>query len=173
LSATTTAKGSKVKLASGSFTPKAPDSTTHLSPKGSGKVTVTLPRSVKPGTYKVTLTAKTPQGGTATGVAKLKVTKPTLKLGAVKPNGSNGTATMKVKVPGAGKLTIGGNGVAPVTLTVKSKKAKTVKVTIASSGAASAQLAGSGSAKVKVKATFKPTSGISVSKSKSVVLKLG
>jgi hypothetical protein len=173
LSATTTAKGGKAKTSPTSFAPKIPNSTTHLSPKGTGKVTVSLPRGIKPGTYKVTLTAKAPQGGTATGVAKLKVTKPTLKLSGAKPNKSNGTATLKVKVPGAGKLTIGGSGVVPVKLKVKSKKAKTVKVTIAASGAAGAQLAGSGSAKLKVKATFKPTSGISVSKSKSIVLKLG
>ena len=44
---------------------------------------------------------------------------------------------------------------------------------VASTGSASARSAGPASVKVKVKATFKPTSGISVSKTKSIVLKLG
>ncbi len=54
----------------------------------------------------------------------------------------------------------------------KAKKAKTLKVKIASAGSASALLDRAGSVRVKVKATFKPTSGISVSKTKSIVLKL-
>ena len=133
-------------------------------------MTVSLPKKIKPGTYKVTLTATTPQGGVTTGVAKLKVTKPKLKFGAVKLDPAKGTATLKVKVPSGGKLTIAGKGVAKVKK--KAKKKKTLKVKIASTGSASAQLGSSGSVKVKVKATFKPTSGISVSKTKSIVLKL-
>ena len=170
LSATTSAKGGKAKLASKTFTPGAPDPTTHLSPTTPGKVTVSLPPKIKPKTYTVTLTATTPQGGIATGVAKLKVTKPKLKFGAAQLNTGKGTATLKVTVPGAGKLTIAGKGVAKVKK--KAKKKKTLKVKIAPTGSAGAQLDSSGSVKVKVKATFKPTSGISVSKTKSIVLKL-
>ncbi len=170
LSATTTAKGGKAKPTSASFTPGAPDPSTHLSPSATGKVTVSVPRSIKPGTYTVTLAAATAQGGTVTQVGKLKVTKPKLKLGAVALDATKGTATLKVKVPGGGTLTITGKGVA--TAKKKAKKAKTLKVRIASTGSAGAQLSKSGSVKVKVKATFKPTSGISVSKTKSIVLKL-
>ena len=55
LSATTTAKGGKAKTASASFTPAGQT--------GSDKVTVSVPKKTKPGTYQVTLTAQTPQGG--------------------------------------------------------------------------------------------------------------
>ena len=155
-------KGGKAKPASASFTPTGPN--------GSDKVTVSVPKNVKPGTYQVTLTAQTPQGGVATGVGKLKVTKPKLKLGKVKLNPTKGTATLKVKVPSGGKLTISGKGVKKVKK--KAKKAKTLKVTIASTGSTHAKLDSSGKVKLKVKATFKPSSGISVSKTKKIVLKL-
>jgi hypothetical protein len=162
LSGTTTAKGGKAKPASTTFVPTGPTK--------SEKVTVSVPKKTKPGTYQVTLTAQTAQGGVATGVGKLKVTKPKLKFGGVKLNLSNGTATLKVKVPSGGKLTISGKGVKK--LKKKSKKAKTLKVKIAASGNSSATLSRVGKVKVKVKATFKPSSGISVSKTKSITLKL-
>jgi hypothetical protein len=161
LSATTTVKGGKTKLGAASFTPGPPN------PKS--MVTVSVPRQAKPGTYSVTITAMTPQGGTATQVAKLKVTKPKLKFAGVKLNAADGTATLGVKVPSGGRLTIAGKGVAQVKK--KAKKAKTLKVKIASTGSASARLGTAGSVKLKVKATFKPTSGISVSKTKPIVLK--
>jgi hypothetical protein len=44
---------------------------------------------------------------------------------------------------------------------------------ITPTGSAAAKLRSSGRVKLKAKATFKPTSGISVSKTKSIVLKLG
>jgi hypothetical protein len=158
LSATTTAKGGKAKPGSKSFKPGKVNAKTHLAPNATGDVTVSVPRGIKPGTYKVTLAAKTAQGGTATGTAKFKVVKPKLKLGAARAN-ANGTATLKVKVPGAGKLTVSGKGIA--TVRKKAKKAKTLSVTITPTGAGG---------RVKVKATFKPTSGISVSKSKTIQL---
>jgi hypothetical protein len=171
LSATTTAKGGKAKLASKSFTPGAPDPGTHRAPAGTGKVEVSVPRGIKPGTYEVTLTATTPQGGTAFQVAKLKVTKPKLKLGPVRLDAAKGTATLRVKLPSGGRLTISGKGVARVSKTVK--KAKTVTVSVAPTGGASALLSNAGSVRVRAKASFKPTSGISVSKTKSIVLELG
>lgn len=170
LSATTTAKGGKTKLTSKTFAPGAINASTHLAPTGTGKVTVSVPRSIKPGTYNVSLTATASQGGSVTGTAKLKVVKPKLKLSVGKINAANGTTILKVKVPGAGKLTVGGKGV--VKVTKKTKKAKTLKVTIKPNAATSALLSRVGSAQVKVKATFKPTSGISVSKTKAVVLLL-
>jgi hypothetical protein len=98
------------------------------------------------------------------------VTKPKLKFTGVKLNASKGTATLKVKVPSGGRLTIAGKGVAK--LKKKAKKAKTLKVKIASTGNSKAQLSKAGKVKVKVKAIFKPTSGISVSRTKSIVLQL-
>lgn len=171
MSATTTAKGGKAKLSPGSFTPGEPGATTHESPAATGKVTVSVPKKVKPGTYSVTLSASTPQGGTVTQTGKLKVTKPKLKFAGVKLNAGNGTATLKVKVPSGGKLTISGKGV--TTVKKKAKKAKTLKMKIAPTGSADATLSKTGKVKVKVKATFKPSSGISVSKTKSIALKLG
>jgi hypothetical protein len=52
------------------------------------------------------------------------------------------------------------------------EKAKTLKLKIAPAAKAKARLAANGSFRVKVKATYQPTSGISVSKTKSLVLKL-
>jgi hypothetical protein len=163
LSGTTTAKGGKVKPASKAFTPAGPTA--------KSKVTVSVPKKTKPGTYQVTLNATTPQGGVATGVGKLKVTKPKIKFGGVKLNPGNGTATLKVKVPSGGKLTVSGKGVAKATK--KSKKKKTLKVKIATKGSSSNQLETAGSLKVKIKAKFKPSSGIAVTKTKSIVLKQG
>ncbi|HEY1354814.1 MAG TPA: hypothetical protein VGF09_00720, partial [Solirubrobacterales bacterium] len=138
LSATTTAKGGKAKPASTTFTPAGPT--------GTGKVTVSVPKSTKPGTYQVTLTAATPQGGTAVGVGKLKVTKPTLKFNGVKLDTGKGTATLKVKVPSGGSLTVTGKGIAKVKK--KAKKAMTLKVKITPTGSTSGELEKAGSLKV-------------------------
>lgn len=171
MSATSTAKGAKTtKIAPSKFTPGAPDATTHLSPNATGKVTVTVPKSVKPGTYKATLTATAPQGGTVSQVGTFKVVKAKIKFGKVKVNPAKGTATLPVKVPGAGKLTISGKGVKKTSK--KSKKAQSLKMTVKATGKTLAKLESAGSVKVKVKATFKPSSGIAVSKTKSIVLKL-
>lgn len=168
LSATTTAKGGKAKLAPASFTPGAPDPSTHQSATGTGMVEVSVPRGIKTGTYLVTLTATTAQGATATQVGKLKVTKPRLKLRGLRRNTAKGIATLRVKLPSGGRLTISGKGVTRVVRRVK--KQKTVAVKIAPKGRANALLDRTGRVKVKVKATFKPTSGISVSKTKPTVL---
>lgn len=170
LAASSTLSKASLKLSSTTFTPGAPDPT-HLSPPASGSVTVTIPKTAKPGTYEVTLTATTPQGGTATQVAKLKVTKPKLKLGGVKLNKANGTATLSVKVPGAGTLTASGKGL--VKTKKKAKKAKTLKLTIKAKGKTKTQLEELGKAKVKAKISFKPTSGITVEKTKGITLKQG
>jgi hypothetical protein len=169
LSATSTAKGAK--LSPSTFSPGTPNSSTHLSPTGTSKVTVSVPRSLKPGTYQVTLTARAAQGGSASQVATFKVVKAKIKFGRVRIDAAKGLATLPVKVPGAGKLTITGKGIAKTTK--KSKKAKNLTMTIAPTGSAAAKLQSAGSVRLKAKATFKPTSGISVSKTKSIVLKLG
>jgi hypothetical protein len=169
LTATSTLSSATLKLASPTFAPGAPDPTTHRSPAATGNVTVTVPKTAKPGTYEVTLTATTPQGVAVSQVAKLKVTKPTLKFGGVKLNKANGTATLSVKVPGAGTLTASGKGLVKAKKTTK--KAKTLKLTIKAKGKTKAQLEELGKVKVKAKISFKPTSGITVKKSKSITLK--
>lgn len=171
LTPSSTLSKANLKLSSKTYTPGAPDPSTHLAPPASSTVAVTVPKNAKPGTYEVTVTATTPQLVAVSQVAKLKVTKPKLKFGGVKLNKGNGTATLSVKVPGAGTLTASGNGL--VKAKKKAKKAKTLKLTIKAKGKTKAQLEELGKAKVKAKITFKPTSGIAVKKSKSITLKQG
>lgn len=169
LSTTSTLPKGKLSLASPTFIPGATDPTTHRSPTANQVVTLAVPKNAKPGTYDVTITAKTPQGGTASQVAKVKVVKPKLKLGGVKLNKANGTATVTVKVPGAGTLTVSGKGIAKAKK--KAKKAKKLKITVKAGGETKAALEATGKAKVKARFSFKPKSGITVNKSKSITLK--
>lgn len=170
LKAATSVKGGKASVATGdSFVPGAIDPNTHRAPTATSEAKVKVPKNAKPGTYEVTLTATTPLGGTANGVAKVKVVKPKLKLGGVKLNKANGTATLTVKVPSAGTLTVSGKGI--VKAKKKAKKAKKLKITVKAKGTTKAQLEQTGKAKVKAKLSFKPQSGISVKKSKSITLK--
>jgi hypothetical protein len=152
-SATTTLKGAKATA------------------NAKGQVTVTVPNKAKPGTYEVTLTgtAQVPNGASSSATAKFKVTKPKIKLGAVKLNKAKGTATLSVKVPSAGTLTATGKGI--VKAKKKAKKAKKLTITIKAKGATKSELESSGKAKVKAKISFKPSSGIAVKKSKSITLK--
>lgn len=170
LGATSTLPQAALTLSAPTFAPGTPDPTTHLSPADSRGVTVGVPSNAKPGTYEVTLTATTPQGGRVSQVATLTVTKPKLKLGGVKLNKRKGTATLSVRVPSAGTLTVAGKGV------VKKKKsaqsAKKLKIAIKAKGKAKAQLKELGKAKVKAKISFKPTSGSAVKKSKGITLVL-
>jgi hypothetical protein len=170
LSASTSAKGGKASLLTGAtFVPGALDPISHRAPTATSQVKVSVPKKLKPDTYEVTLTATTPQGGTASGVAKVKVTKPKIKLGRVKLNKAKGTATLSVKVPGAGTLTVTGKGL--VKAKKKAKKAKKLKITVKTKGATKSQLEQLGTLKVKAKLTFKPTSGIAAKKTKSITLK--
>ena len=171
LTASSTLKKASSKISSTTYTPGAPDPSTHLAPAASRTVTVTVPNNAKPGTYQVTLNATAGPGGATSQVAKLKVTKPKLKLGGVTLNKAKGTATLSVKVPSAGTLTITGKGI--VKAKKKAKKAKKLKITVKAKGKTKTQLEASGKAKVKAKIAFKPTSGISVKKTKSITLKQG
>ena len=170
LSATSSVKGGKAKVVPGStFTPGALDPTTHRAPSATTEVSLSVPKNTKPGTYEVTLTGTASQGGTASAVAKVKVTKPKISLGGVKLNKAKGTATLSVKVPSAGTLTASGKGI--VKAKKKAKKAKKLKITIRANGKALAQLEETGKVKVKAKVSFKPTSGIAVKKTKAILLK--
>ncbi|HEX7279320.1 MAG TPA: hypothetical protein VF255_06810 [Solirubrobacterales bacterium] len=169
LAASSTLPKAKVTLASPTFAPGAPDPATRRSPLGLGTVNVTVPKNAKPGLYDVTLTATTAQGGSVSRVAKLKVTKPKIKLGGVKPNKAKGTAILSVKVPAAGTLTVSGKGLAKKK--AKAKKAKRLKILVKPNAKTKALLAEEGKAKVKAKITFKPTGATAVVKTKSIVLK--
>jgi len=169
LTTTSTLPNAKLKLSSPIFAPSPPDPTTHRSPAASASVTVTVPKNAKPGTYDIALTATTPQGGSVSQVAKLRVTKAKLGLGKVKLNKAKGTATLFVKVPAAGTLTVSGKGLAKAQR--KAKKAKTLKVPVKPKGATKALLSEDGKAKVKAKVTFKPTGAAPVVRSKGILLK--
>jgi hypothetical protein len=172
LSATSTLSKAKLALGSPTFTPGVIDPTTHRSPTAPQTVTVTVPKNAKPGTYDVTLTAKTPQGGTVSQVAKLKVTKAKLGLGGAKLNKAKGIATLSVRIPGAGTVIASGKGIAKVKKPArKAQKPKTLKLTIKAKGKAKKQLAEEGIAKVSAKITFKPLSGTPVTKTRKITLK--
>lgn len=168
LAATSTMPKATLALSTPTFVPGAPDPSTHRSPAASRTVKFTVPSNAKPGVYDVTLTATAPQGGAVSQVAKLKVTKPKLKLGGVKLNKAKGTANLSIGVSSAGTLTVAGKGL--VKVKKKTKKAKTLKITIKAKGQSKAQLEELGKAKVKAKLSFKPTSGIVAKKTKAITL---
>jgi hypothetical protein len=168
LATTTTLPKATLALSSPTFVPAPPDPATHRS-SGTGTVNVTVPKTAKPGVYDVTLTATTAQGGSVSGVGKLQVTKPKIKLGRVKLNKAKGTAVLSVKVPAAGTLTASGKGLAKAKK--KTKKARTLKIPIKPNAKTKALLAEEGQAKVKAKISFKPTGAAAVVKSKGIVLK--
>lgn len=172
LKATSTLPKAKLKVGNSTFIPGAVDPTTHRSPTAPQTVTVTVPKNAKPGTYDVTITATTPQGGSVSQLAKLKVTKAKIGLGGVKLNKAKGTATLSVRIPGGGTLTATGKGIVKAKKSAKSaKKPKTLKLTIKAKGKAKQLLAEEGTAKVSAKVTFKPTSGTAVTKTKKITLK--
>jgi hypothetical protein len=173
LAATTTlAKATVAVSDGGSFAPGPIDPASHRAPPATRTATVSIPAKAKPGTYDVTLTATSGAGGAVTQVAKLVVKKPLLKLGEAKLNKAKGTATLSVKVPGAGTLTISGKGVAKVKRNIKAAKAKTVKLQIRAKGKAKAALLETGKAKVSAKVSFKPSSGSAVVKTKPITLRV-
>ncbi|HEU5104839.1 MAG TPA: Ig domain-containing protein [Solirubrobacterales bacterium] len=169
LSAGSTLAGAGLQLSSPTYVPGSPDATTHRSPAASPAVTVAVPSTAQPGTYDVTITARTAGGATVSRVAKLTVTKPRIKLGRVKFNRAKGTATLAVGVPSAGTLTVAGKGI--VKAKKKAKGAGTLKIVVRAKGKAKAKLEETGQAKVKAKISFKPSSGIAAKKTKALVLK--
>jgi hypothetical protein len=168
VTAGSTLLGGVVTVAAPTFTPPAVDPGTHRS-SASDSVTVAVPSTAAPGVYVVTITATTPQGGTATQVAKLEVTKPKLKIGKVKLNKRNGTAKLSVGVPSAGTLTASGKGV--VKAQRKATGGTTLKLTIKAKGKAKKKLKAAGKAKVKAKLVFQPENGAPVTKTKRITLK--
>jgi len=172
LAATSTLPKAKLALGNPTFTPGVIEPITHRAPTANQTVTVNVPKNAKPGVYDVTITATTPQGGTANQVAKLKVSQARLGLGGAKLNKTKGIATLSVKIPGAGTVIASGKGIAKVKKPAKkAKKPKTLKLTIKAKGKAKKQLAEEGLAKVSAKITFKPLSGTPVTKTRKLTLK--
>jgi hypothetical protein len=169
LSGSTTLGKATVSFAgSNSFEPGPLDPSTHRAAPATRTATVSIPAEAKPGTYDVTVTATHAAGGAVTQVAKLVVKKLLLKLGKAKLNKADGTATLPVTVPSAGKLTVFGRG---VTVNKRElKAAKTVKVTIRAKSTAKAELLAGGRVKLKVEVRFKPRSGAALSKTRSIAL---
>lgn len=90
-------------------------------------------------------------------------------FGKVKPNRKNGTATLQVKVPGAGMVQLlGSKTVKPATK--QSKAASLVTLKVKAKGKAAKQLSKKGKAKVKARVRFTPTGGTAKTKSKAVKL---
>jgi len=116
-------------------------------------------------------------GGPGGGVQQAGQASNSFSFGGVKLNEGKGTATLTVDVPGAGSVTLGGNGVVkqrPATTASASKitaKAATVKLKVKAKGRKKGKLNETGKVKVKAKITFTPTGGISASKTKKITLK--
>jgi hypothetical protein len=168
LTATSTLPKAKLTLSAPTFAPGPPAVGTNRSPAEARTVNVQVPKTAKLGLYTVTLTATTPQGGTVSQVATLKVSKANVKLGKLKLNEAKGTATLLVKVPAAGSVSVYGKGLAKTKRVVKGPK---LLVPVKPNAKSKAQLAETGKAKVKAKISFKPTDATPVVKSKGLTLK--
>lgn len=153
-----------------SLPPPDLDPNTHRSAPIASTLEVATPAKAKAGAYQVTLTATPPAGGKASATATLTLKKLAIKVGKVHYKPANGTATVSVKVPAAGTLKLSGKGVAAVKRTPKG--AKTLKLTIRAKGGARTTLREAGAVKLKPQITFRAPLGASVTKTKSVALKL-
>ncbi|HEX3240407.1 MAG TPA: NHL repeat-containing protein [Solirubrobacterales bacterium] len=91
------------------------------------------------------------------------------KFGKLKLNKQKGTATLVVKLPAPGKLTLKGNGL--VRATKNAQKAGDVKLTIKPKGKVKKKLNELGKAVAKARLTFTPTGGTAATKQKSLTLK--
>jgi hypothetical protein len=169
LKAATNLAGANATPDNGVFQPSPPDPASHLSPVAARLAVVDVPEDAKPGVYEVTITATTQAGGSTSATGQLQVTRPKIKLGKLKLN-RNGTATLTVTVPSAGTLTATGKGLTKVKR--KPKKAGKAKLKLKPRGKAKAELLADGKVKLRVKVKFKPSSGIAVSASRAVNLKL-
>jgi Tol biopolymer transport system component len=90
-------------------------------------------------------------------------------FGKLKLNKKKGTATLKVEVPGAGPLVLGGKGVNKAM--VQAKGAGSVSLPVTAAGKAKAVLEELGKVKLALKVTFTPTGGIANTESMNGTLK--
>ena len=92
-----------------------------------------------------------------------------IKLGKLKLNKKNGTATLAVTLPGAGQLTLSGKGVKKIKRSAKG--AAKLKLPIKPVGKRKKSLLAKGKLQFKLKLKFAPTGGSAGLKSKKVTLK--
>jgi hypothetical protein len=174
LSATTNLAGASVSVPDPLYQPSAPTDASRRT-SASRSVKVAVPASAKPGTYNVTLTAKTAAGASVQQTGSFTVAAPpappkaTLKLSKPVLNKAKGTATIAVAVSSAGTLTVSGKKIAGVG--AKATGPQTLKVSIRAKGKAKKKLNRTGKAKVKAKLVFQPTVGSAVSQTRSLTLK--
>lgn len=128
----------------------------------------TLSHFFSPGRHRVELTATNSCGGSQTATTTFRVASG-LKLGKVRRNARKGTATLKVRVLGAGRLKLSGKGLKARSSRVKKAGARTVLVKPA--GKVKAKLASTGRAKVKVRVTLTPEGGKPSRATKAIVLR--
>jgi hypothetical protein len=93
-----------------------------------------------------------------------------ITLGKLKLNKKNGTATLVVTVPDAGKLILSGKGLKKVTRTTKGKA--TLKLPVKPVGKSRKRLRANGKLKVSLKLKFVPTGGSARQTSKKATLKM-
>lgn len=89
----------------------------------------------------------------------------------VKPNSKKGTATLSVKVPGAGTLTLAGKQLVKQKKSRKAATTGTIKLLVKAKGKAKKALGRKGKAKVKATVTFTPAGGTAASQVKKIVLR--
>jgi CSLREA domain-containing protein len=117
-----------------------------------------------------TVTASTPGDGSASATsAAVTASYPSnaFTFGKLTHNKHKGTATLTVKIPGAGKLVLNGKGVKTVRKTASGGK---VKLKIVLTRKQLRKLMASGKLRVKIKVTYTPTGGLSRSTTKKIKL---
>jgi hypothetical protein len=167
LSATTTLPGATATPSELTF-PIGPLSSSKRF-AGQRTAVVVVPPKAKEGVYEVRLNATTATGGSTRAVAQLRVRQARVGISA-KLNKSRGTATLTLKVPAAGTLTVSGRGI--VKAQRKPNAARTVKVTVRTKGKAKKRLLANGKVRVTAKVTFQPTGAAAVTVSRPLNLKL-
>jgi hypothetical protein len=112
--------------------------------------------------------AKTVPGAGGESGKGVSTPAPSFTLGKAKAHTKNGTATLSVNVPAAGKVKLSGKGIKGST--VNAKAAGAVTLTVKASGKAAQKLAKTGKVQVKVSVTFTPAGGSPATHSKTVTL---
>jgi hypothetical protein len=135
----------------------------------SGAVTVQAPNDAEPGSYEVTLSGTASGGAVTAAAARLQVVKATLRFGRTKLNRKTGTALLPVTVPGAGILTLKGEGVR--SLQRRPPAPRSLRIPIKARGRAKGRLASTGTVRVLAQLKYKPVPGVPVTASKAIVLR--
>lgn len=155
----------------GSFLSRAPRSTAVQWLKDgqplAGATATTLTASAV-GNYSCQSSATNQAGVTALSSNPVAI----FRLGRkAKRNLKQGTATLTVKVPGAGTVTLAGKRVVKQKRTRKAGSAGTVKLLVKAKGKAKRTLGEKGKVRVEATVTFRPASGSAVSQSRQLTLK--